>query len=114
MNMTMMKWCRIKVENKMSVCCDNAEFAKGTADSCKEDCKADCVHVKMQEMCDKYFGKACTFERKLFANLSGFTVDETFCVPKECDNSNDLKNNALVLWYHNGYLNRRVGVRWLE
>lgn len=112
LNDTSTRWCRIKVENKMSVCCKNAEFAKGKADSCS-DCKADCVHTKMAGLCASYFGKACNLNRKLFGkNNISMMVLETFCVPKTCDNSNDLDNNALVTWYDYAYRNRRLSTYW--
>lgn len=112
LNDTSTRWCRIKVENKMSVCCTNAEFAKGKADGCK-DCQADCVHTKMIGLCSSYFGKACALNRKLFSkNNISMRVLETFCVPKTCDNSNDLDNNALVTWYDYAYRNRRLSTYW--
>lgn len=103
MNDTMMRWCRIRLENRMSTCCSNAEFAKGMADSCS-DCVADCVFSKMQGLCDAHFGKACTLTRKPFSkNNISMGVTETFCVPKDCDNAEDLKNNLLVKWFDAQY-----------
>lgn len=102
-NDTMMRWCRIRTENRMSTCCENSEFAKGMADSCS-DCTAKCVFVKMQEICNSHFGKACTLTRRPFSkNNVTMAVSETFCVPKDCDNSEDLKNNLLVKWYDAQY-----------
>jgi len=103
MNDTASRWCRIRVENKMSTCCSNAEFAKGTADSCS-DCTVDCTHNKMRDFCNAHIGgKACTLERKPFQvnskNNITFTVLETFCVPSECDNSADLGDNLLIDFY---------------
>jgi hypothetical protein len=114
MNDTQTRWCRIIVENSMSVCCENAEFAKGKADNCKKDCIADCVHTKMIKLCNTYFGKACTLPRILFSkNNVSMKVHETFCIPKTCDNSNDMENNALVSWYDYAYRNRRLSTYWL-
>lgn len=112
MNNTMMRWCRIKLENKMSACCSNAEFAKGKADSCS-DCIADCVHTKMRDMCNTHFGKACTLTRKPFdKNNVSMKVTETFCVPKDCYNSEDLDNNLIVKWYDAQYRRDRMAL-WL-
>lgn len=108
MNNTQMRWCRIRLENRMSTCCNNAEFAKGTADGCN-NCKADCVHTKMASLCNSHFGKACTLTRKPFSkNNISMQVAETFCVPKECDNSEDLSNNLLVKWFDAQYRYERT------
>jgi len=91
------------LENRMSTCCTNSEFAKGKADSCS-DCYAMCMFEKMQTLCDAHFGKACTLTRKPFSkNNVTMAVVETFCVPKDCNNAEDLKNNLLVKWYDAQY-----------
>merc|ERR1719215_536845 len=99
----MMNWCRIRLENRMSTCCTNAEFAKGMADSCS-DCVADCVFSKMEGLCNAHFGKACKLTRKPFSrNNVSMQVVETFCVPEDCNNAEDLKNNLLVKWFDAQY-----------
>jgi len=108
MNDTMSRWCRIKVENKMSTCCTNAEFAKGTANKCT-DCVADCIHSKMTDLCNAHFGRACILTRKPFSkNNITMAVQETFCVPKECDNAEDLKSNLLIKWFDAQYRYERT------
>lgn len=96
----------------MASCCLGAEFAKGKADSCN-DCEADCSFTKMTELCNAHFGKACLLRRRPFSkNNITMAVVETFCVPKDCDNSQDLKNNLLVKWYDAQYRQDRK-VLWL-
>lgn len=113
MNDTMTKWCRIRVENKMSTCCTNAEFAKGKADSCS-DCKADCVFTRMAALCNEHFGKACVLTRKPFSkNNVSFEVAETFCVPTDCDNAEDLGDNLLIRWYDAQYRYERSAL-WMK
>lgn len=112
MNDTFTRWCRIRTENKMSTCCENAEFAKGKADSCS-DCVADCIFTRMIDLCNGYFGKACTIQRKPFsANNVTFSVRETFCVPSDCDNAEDLTNNLLIKWYDAQYKYERTSI-WM-
>jgi len=108
MNDSASRWCRVKLENRMSTCCTNAEFAKGKADSCS-DCSADCANSKMVTLCNGHFGKACSLTRKPFAkNNISMKVTETFCVPKDCDNSEDLKNNLLIKWFDAQYRSERT------
>jgi len=112
LNNTHMRWCRVVLENKMSTCCQMAEFAKGMADSCS-DCKADCVHTQMTDMCNSHFGKACKLTRKPFSkNNISMQVTETFCVPSACDNPDDLKNNLLVKWFDAQYRYERTAL-WM-
>lgn len=109
MNDTASRWCRIVVENKMSTCCTNAEFAKGMADSCSGDCVADCIHTKMTALCNEHFGTACILTRRPFtANEVKMTVRETFCVPKDCDNPQDLESNLVVKWFDAQYAYERT------
>jgi len=104
MNASMMSWCRIRLENRMSTCCTNAEFAKGMADSCKKDCIADCAFSKMEGLCNAHFGKACKLTRNPFSrNNVTMAVTETFCVPADCNNPEDLKDNLLIKWFDAQY-----------
>jgi hypothetical protein len=121
MNDTASRWCRIRLENKMATCCENAEFAKGKA-KCG-DCTADCWHTKMADLCNSVFGKACTLTRQPFARFNvTMQVQETFCVPSECDNAEDLANNLLIKWYDAQYREERTSytelpedtIHWLE
>jgi len=107
MNNSASRWCRVIVENKMSSCCSNAEFAKGKADNCP-DCIADCMHDHFISFCNKYFGKACLVKRKPFhQNGVSLTVHESFCIPEDCDNSEDLSRSAIMKWYAWHYRARR-------
>jgi hypothetical protein len=112
MNQTFTNWCRMKAENKMATCCTNAEWSKGRADACDaDDCIADCIFTRMIEMCDAHFGKACTIIRVPFsANGVSFKIQETFCVPADCDNSDDLADNLLIKWYDAQYKYQRTSV----
>jgi len=124
MNDTASRWCRIRLENKMATCCANAEFAKGKAACGKAgECVADCSHSKMADLCNSNFGKACLLTRQPFARFNvTMAVSETFCVPSECNNAEDLANNLLVKWYDAQYRQERTStseladdtIHWLE
>ncbi|CAE8713185.1 unnamed protein product, partial [Polarella glacialis] len=72
-------------------------------------CEAQCEHLNMIELCNKYFGKACTLKRQPFFQTGAADVEvlETFCVPKDCDNGVD--RDALVAWFSAIYVGRRDG-----
>lgn len=108
-NNTATRWCRIIVENKMSACCTDAEFAKGIAGDCP-DCIANCMHTQYIEFCNKHFGKACKVVRRPFhANgVMGLTVHESFCIPHACANSEDLERSAILKWFAWHYRMRRI------
>jgi hypothetical protein len=64
----------------------------------------------MKSFCASYFGRACTISRKPFyQNNVTFVVDETFCIPEECDNSDDLDSGYLLRWYDVAFKSRRYG-----
>lgn len=114
MNDTFSSWCRIRAENKMSTCCTNAEFAKGMADSCEKPCQADCVFTTMIDFCNAHFGKACTVIRKPFSgNNVSFEIAETYCIPTDCDNSEDLNNNLLIKYYDKRFRYDRASI-WMK
>jgi hypothetical protein len=102
------RWCRVRLENKMALCCKLATFSYGAAEGCSS-CLADCQHSNMVSLCNSYFGKACNVQRKPFFKTGGPDVDvlETFCVPTDCDNTAD--RDSLMAWYAAIYAGRRTG-----
>jgi len=63
----------------------------------------------MTSLCNSHFGKACKLTRSPFTkNNITMQVTETFCVPKDCDNSEDLANNLLVKWFDAQYRTDRT------
>lgn len=107
-NTSYTRWCRIRLENEMAQCCGVGDFEKGRAEGCSE-CSANCVYVPMDRLCSKYFGKACKVNRKPFyrTGAKGLEVEESFCVPYDCDNPAD--RSVLMTWYSATYKARRGG-----
>jgi len=112
MNNSLVRWCRMRLENEMARCCTIADFANGRGQGCG-DCLADCVHQHFDDLCNKEFGKACVVVRKPFAATSlivdgreqgtpDLVVRESFCVPRACDNNAD--KDALIPWYGTLYV----------
>merc|ERR1719498_213110 len=65
----------------------------------------------MIDLCNANFGKACTITRAPFsANGVTFQIQETFCVPADCDNSDDLAENLVVKWFDAQYRYQRTSV----
>eukprot|EP00747_Dinoflagellata_sp_TGD_P163212 gnl/TRDRNA2_/TRDRNA2_181642_c0_seq1.p1 gnl/TRDRNA2_/TRDRNA2_181642_c0~~gnl/TRDRNA2_/TRDRNA2_181642_c0_seq1.p1 ORF type:complete len:286 (-),score=29.55 gnl/TRDRNA2_/TRDRNA2_181642_c0_seq1:170-1027(-) len=83
-------WCRVRLENEFTQCCQMAEFAKGRAEGCS-GCAANCEHYLLMTMCNKYYGTACSVRRKPFftSGARGLEVLESFCVPRDCMNTQD-------------------------
>lgn len=121
MNNSYTKWCRIKAENEMARCCGVADFAQGRGEDCgttrmsgtaqPTECRSDCWHNGMADFCSANFGRACRVDRTIFDGVI-LHVDETFCVPQACDNSND--RESLMNWYATLYAERLSGwhKRW--
>lgn len=107
-NDTWTKWCRIKLESTMAICCKLEDFNRGYAEMCS-GCMADCTHTQMTTLCNKWFGQAGTLVRHPFLNTGApdVAVTETFCVPSSCTNAADL--TAIMPWYSAIYRSRRAG-----
>jgi len=106
MNKTFQQWCRVRVENKLAGCCELVDFAKGKADLCVDKCEVSCEHTPMHQICNKHFGTACKVKRApFFTNVSTFEVTETFCLPQQCVNKDDV--SSFLLHYHIYYLSTR-------
>lgn len=106
MNKTFQQWCRVRVENKLAGCCEIVDFAQGKADTCAEKCKVSCEHRPFEQLCNTWFGTACKVKRAPFhSNVSTFEITETFCLPKECVNDDDV--DSFLMHYHIYYLNQR-------
>lgn len=116
MNRTYTRWCRIKTENEMARCCKLADFELGRGEECETsftsgvpvetECFAKCHHSRLAGLCNSWYGRACEVERKIFKEIP-LKVSETFCVPEECDNSNDRDN--LINWFSTLYAKRLNG-----
>lgn len=105
-NNSQVRWCRIILENDMSNCCSMEDFNRGIAENCNS-CDTNCAYQGMIDMCNTYFGQACTVTRKPFPKAPGVKVQETFCVPNDCNNNGD--KLALMAWYGTLYAGRRGG-----
>lgn len=111
MNETFTRWCRVKLESDMALCCsDVADFERGYGEGCQGGCMAQCLHHQYKHFCNEWFGTACVVTRVPFSDVDIFQVEETFCVPNDCLNGND--QNGLMTWYSASYESLRAG--WHE
>lgn len=108
LNNSAVRWCRVRLENEMARCCRLADFARGRGEGCT-NCAADCQHQPFIDLCNKYFGRACTVKRKPFfkSGAPELVVAESFCLPDTCDN--DVDRDLMVLWFGTGYRGQRNG-----
>lgn len=115
-NNSVTRWCRLKLENQGSTCCELFDFEMGRGEGCSK-CEVDCQHKKMIELCSNYFGRACRVKRyPLGRNLGGGGIEliETFCVPGACDKQ--ANRDALTLFYATNYgpNNLNYLTHWLD
>jgi len=110
-NNSMIRWCRLKLENEMARCCSLANFEDGISEGCS-GCEAKCQHYGMQNLCQQHFGQACTVRRKPFNKTGSPDVEvmETFCVPADCNNQAD--KEVLIARFGSQYAGKRYG--WHE
>lgn len=107
MNNSLIRWCRLRLENTMANCCELADFVTGRGEGCV-DCMADCKHRHFEALCTKSFGKACTVQRFPFPEAAPqLELQESFCVPEACNNAVD--KEALLAFYHSQFEDLRVG-----
>jgi len=107
-NNSMIRWCRLKLENEMASCCELANFEDGISEGCS-GCMADCQHYGMTNFCQQNFGQACNVKRKPFNKTGAPEVEvlETFCVPTDCNNQAD--KEVLIARFGSQYAGKRNG-----
>jgi len=118
MNRTVMKNCRVRVENKLQGCCDAVRFKEWgenplatkdeIVDKCSK-CEVDCTHYYFAQFCNQFFGQACVVKRQPLSDLD-FHILETFCIPNACLNDHDIK--GVLSFFDIRYRRVRSGWRY--
>lgn len=118
MNQTVMKNCRVRVENKLQGCCNTVRFKEwGEKSMALKDeivegcsgCSVSCEHFYFAQFCDQFFGQACKVKRKPLSDLD-FEIIETFCIPQACLNDHDRK--GILSFFDIRYRRLRSGWRY--
>lgn len=120
MNTTVLKNCRVRVENKLQGCCETVRFKewadknseatpKDIVENCASKCSVNCEHFHFAQFCNAYFGRSCTLSRFPMKDLD-FEILETFCIPEDCDNDKDRAD--VVAYFHLRWLRNRRGWRY--
>lgn len=111
MNYSANRWCRLRLENAMANCCEDADFVTGRGEGCTAgaECTEDCRHRHFDDYCNNNFGKACVVTRYPFfyTGAEALEVQESFCVPSACDNEVD--RAALLGYFNSEFVDLRVG-----
>lgn len=105
------KYCRLRIENKLTACCNSIDFVNEQATECRPTCETQCQFHEYWETCQTHLGgQACVVERKPFKdNIPSFTLKEYFCLPQEC--LNDADKDSIMEHYAYSWQEGREGWR---